>query len=178
VRDVFWCGTSVTARNDNDGFLDATFTSARPTLRVLNNRHLPSLSLASNFKDQVNNSCLSRRGWIFQERVFSRRILHFVQNHFSFEDKNGAKTSDVDGGRGQPLLYSHWEDKKLNIEDEFERAIEWHRVIQRYSPCLLTFDRDPLPAIAGLARYVKTHYGAGRYFLACGASPFIRVCFG
>lgn len=96
-----------TARNGKDGFLDATFTSARPTLRVLNSWHLPSLSLASNFKDQVNNSFLSRRGWIFQERVFSRRILYFVQNHLFFEDGKGVKASDVNGGRGQPLLYSH-----------------------------------------------------------------------
>jgi hypothetical protein len=76
-------------------------------------------TLASNFGEQVNKSFLSQRGWVFQERILSRRILHFVQYHVFFEDASGVKADDI-GGSGRPLMYSSWEDNKLNIQDAFD----------------------------------------------------------
>ncbi|RYP18202.1 hypothetical protein DL765_004059 [Monosporascus sp. GIB2] len=144
-----------TSKGETDGFLAATFASPEPTLRIINGGHEYRVALASNFRDQVLKSFLSRRGWVFQERTLSRRIIHFVQNHLFFEDDRGVKASDVRGGKGNPLVYSFWQDPKIDIKEVFSTPADWYRMVERYSTCLLTFDSDRLPAIEGIAQYAK-----------------------
>jgi hypothetical protein len=40
---------------------------------------------------------------------------------------------------------------------------DWCKLVERYSICALTFDRDRLPAIAGIARFVASYDLAGEY---------------
>lgn len=40
---------------------------------------------AGSFSDQVDGSPLSKRGWVFQERLLSRRIVHFGADSLFFE---------------------------------------------------------------------------------------------
>jgi hypothetical protein len=86
------------AKNDSEGFLAAAFEprpsfwlSPRPqaenaNFSVSHNMTPRSLSLGGSFRSQVNENFLTRRGWVFQERILSRRILHFTRYHIFYED--------------------------------------------------------------------------------------------
>jgi hypothetical protein len=93
------------ASGDNEGFLHDTIKPV-PVMPIMfpHDNYITNLTLASSFSDQVNKSLLSQRGWVFQERILSRRILHFVRHHIFFEDESGVKTDDI-GGNGRPLMY-------------------------------------------------------------------------
>ncbi|KAK4209370.1 heterokaryon incompatibility protein-domain-containing protein [Rhypophila decipiens] len=128
------------------------------TGRGLENTKLPS-----------NYSALNSRGWVFQERILSKRIIHFVPSFDSksgqvdvfFEDASGMFTDSTKGiydplrkflpfqCANHPLL----QDTKPNLEEVIEKSTQWYRLVERYTRCELTYDSDRLPAVAGLARY-------------------------
>jgi len=153
-----------TARNSRAGFLDASLEPP-PTL-VLRSasyflnpfRTITHLTLLGSFADQVAASFLSRRGWVFQERVLSRRLLHFVRHHTFFEDAAGAVADDVVNAPVQRL-----EEGKWSVTDSFHGSVYWYRLVERYSKCALTYEKDRLPAIAGLAQSFGDMNDPGRY---------------
>ncbi len=155
------------SRHDNDGFLSASLLPAP-------RRHLVSversqmnhsfLLLKSNFRLQVNQSFLSQRGWVFQERILSPRVLHFVRYYAFFEDELGIKASDQ-GSRilGLSQDFSPWSDLKISVQDAVESFAQWYRMIEQYSKCDLTVESDRLPAIAGLANFYGLHSHGDQY---------------
>jgi Heterokaryon incompatibility protein (HET) len=162
------------AKNDSEGFLAAAlepipyfWLPPRPQAANANssgsNSMTPrSLFLGGSFKGQVNESFLARRGWVFQERILSRRILHFTRHHIFFED--GSRVQSVDIGHShRPWTHSSWKDDKLMVQDVVASLADWYKIIERYSLCALTFERDRLPAISGIARLVETYDFAGDY---------------
>ncbi|KAF4454953.1 HET-domain-containing protein [Fusarium austroafricanum] len=153
-----------TSRHSGSGFLDDVLDPV-PTFQVRSkdskSRYISNLTLASSFHDQVTRSFLSQRGWVFQERILSRRILHFVKHHIFFEDESGVKADDI-GGSGVPIAHS-WTENKLNTSDSFRGSAYWYNLVQRYSVCSLTFDKDRLPAIASLAKEFYKNSDTGSY---------------
>ncbi|KAK0701316.1 heterokaryon incompatibility protein-domain-containing protein, partial [Lasiosphaeris hirsuta] len=156
-----------TARNSNDGFLDASLDPP-PTLVLRSPRYffnprrtITHLTLLGSFTNQVAGSFLSQRGWVFQERVLSQRLLHFVQHHTFFEDHAGVVADDV-GSANLPPLH-RLEDNKWSVTDSFHGFVYWCRLIQKYSRCCLTYEKDRLPAIAGLAQSFSEMNDTGAY---------------
>ena len=153
-----------TARNSRTGFLDTSFQPP-PTLvlrspRYLFNPHrsITHLTLLGSFADQVAGSFLSRRGWVFQERVLSQQLLHFVRHHTFFEDACGAIADDIIGAPPQRRVDSKW-----SVMDSFHGSVYWYRLVERYSRCSLTYENDRLPAIAGLAQTFSEMNDPGTY---------------
>ncbi|KIL85499.1 hypothetical protein FAVG1_11457 [Fusarium avenaceum] len=158
------CIAAHTSRHSESGFLDDTLEPV-PTFQVRSkddkSRYISNMTLASNFYDQVTRSFLSQRGWVFQERVLARRILHFVKHHIFFEDGSGVKADDL-GGTGIPVSHS-WAEHKFDINDSFRDSTYWYSLVERYSGCSLTFEKDRLPAIASLAKEFQKNSETGRY---------------
>ncbi|KXX76165.1 Vegetative incompatibility protein HET-E-1 [Madurella mycetomatis] len=132
-----------TSNQDNDGFLAAS--------RGYSPRwYFPPSSINS-------------RGWVFQERILSRRILHFVHGGVFFEDASGTYTTRLfdgiyDAPRDVPLrLAKHplLEDRKANLDDAIEKPTKWYELVEKYTQCDLTYHTDRLPAVEGLAHYYK-----------------------
>jgi hypothetical protein len=163
------------AKDDSEGFLIAALEPVpslklppRPRLNdasfsILQRLTSRSLSLGGSFREQVNESFLTRRGWVFQERILSRRILHFTRHHVFFEDVSGVHAVDV-GTSHPPWTHQPWKDGKLVVQDVVATIVDWYKLVERYSICALTFDRDRLPAIAGIARFVVSYDFAGECF--------------
>jgi hypothetical protein len=87
--------------------------------------------------------------------------LHFVKHHIFFEDESGVKADDP-GGSGIPVAHS-WTEHKFNINDSFRGSAYWYSLVERYSACSLTFDKDRLPAIASLAKEFYKNSKTGPY---------------
>ncbi|KAK3373415.1 heterokaryon incompatibility protein-domain-containing protein [Lasiosphaeria ovina] len=75
------------------------------------------------------------RGWVVQEKTLARRLLLF-----------GATSIRVEFGNDFTLFHRLGEETPLNYDF-------WRGFTESYSNCLLTFDKDRLPAISGVARF-------------------------
>jgi len=124
------------------------------------------------------------RAWVLQERLLSRRLLVFGSEELSWQCQSGnqcecgldqnkseaetrmmswkLKTTTT---RLQSVTSRHGLGKLLGTDpshSEFRRA--WRLVLEGYSGLDMTFRKDTLPAIAGLARSFNKQLGDMRYF--------------
>jgi hypothetical protein len=118
----------------------------------------------SRYAGEVSNSQWYSRGWVWQEMKFSPRLLIFAPTFVFFECassqrcENGFTTSFSEkterrvGGAAQQIL----EKRPFDF---------WQIAVENFSSKQLTFERDKLPALAGLtsevARITSGYYMAG-----------------
>ncbi|KAF1997743.1 HET-domain-containing protein, partial [Amniculicola lignicola CBS 123094] len=110
---------------------------------------------------------LTERGWVFQERVLSRRYLCFGVDEVQWECLEDVACSCSTTGRGfNPRLderiprFPACEGTKMWFArlDKLDRenlAELWRNTVTLYSSRKLTYVKDKLPALAGLASYFK-----------------------
>jgi hypothetical protein len=128
------------ACGDSDGFLCVKNSTSSET---------------SDFRPGVSSlvaaSHLSHRGWVFQERILSRRLLHFTAEGLFLEDASGIVTSCGIS----PEVYDPPKDNKINLEDAHQSPCEWYRFVEKFTVCQFSIDTDRLPAVLGVARYYE-----------------------
>lgn len=122
----------------------------------------------------------NRRGWVFQERILSRRLLYFGARmiHFQHGDhlisENGYSDEDY---RIMPSRYcaTNLVYQLQMIQDQGPFITDfWYKLVTMINPSNFTDRRDTLPAIAGVARrvheFTKHRYLAGLWEedLCCG----------
>ncbi|OAQ66220.1 HET domain-containing protein [Pochonia chlamydosporia 170] len=100
---------------------------------------------------------LLSRGWVYQEQLLSRRMLHFTKDEIIWEcnectvcECRPVQTADSTGPRVV----------KLPVVSK-----SWSQIIQEYAKRSLTFPTDRLPALAGVA---KAFGGKGTREYLCG----------
>lgn len=100
-------------------------------------------------------SKLSTRGWVYQERMMSRRSLHFGQSEAGWECRSRSTCECMPRTRvadGLKQMYAQ---------------TRWDSICSIFSGFDLTFATDRLPALAGLAaRRIRSGYREGPY--VCG----------
>ncbi|KAH8590213.1 heterokaryon incompatibility protein-domain-containing protein, partial [Bisporella sp. PMI_857] len=100
----------------------------------------------------ISQAPLNTRGWVLQERLLSRRVLHFATDQIYWECRSHAVAQDgtVFRPRGTVFMRS------------------WLHIIEFYSACSFTYEKDRLPALLGLAdrfsRFTKREYVCGHWF--------------
>lgn len=140
--------------------------------------HLTSSSIAA-WRKLMKEAPLLQRAWVAQERVSSRRIIHYTATQMFWEcehciasEDNALLTSDQHWVAGARLLFiglyrsTGLDDFHFSIDELL--SIWYIRFVARvYSRCNLTFGRDKLVAISGLANLIheKTNlpYCAGHW---------------
>ncbi|KAL6803399.1 heterokaryon incompatibility protein domain-containing protein [Trichoderma sp. SZMC 28013] len=104
------------------------------------------------------------RGWCFQERILSPRVLHFGHREMLWECR--TKPLCECGG------LSYCPNLKMDLANsliqgtESEQRSQWHHIVEAYSRLSLTKSSDRLPAISGLAKRMQmktTDYLAGAW---------------
>lgn len=112
-----------------------------------------------------------RRGWIFQERFLSPRVLHFGPQELYFEclEWSSCQCTIDEAGEINPWTwfgdhfrshgFIHQETPKTYYDPSVWRTMDlegkiyvWHRLVHDYTKLELTFEKDLFPAISGLAR--------------------------
>ncbi|KAF2260092.1 HET-domain-containing protein [Lojkania enalia] len=111
-------------------------------------------------------TALFGRGWIFQERLLSPRVLHFCDTELCFECCVESRCEC-----GQDMPDQGWQIKQEYLQGPTWRTYDptdvdiWHRMVEAYCRLKLTKGSDKLPALAGLADQMrmrrKTRYVAG-----------------
>ncbi|KAK0661650.1 heterokaryon incompatibility protein-domain-containing protein [Cercophora samala] len=123
-------------------------------------------------------SILQSRGWVFQERVLSRRILHFGENEMAWECATGSDcecgtapeaviVSDTIMAFGGNIVkkiplpgpsYSTVHNAEWYVEPGPDQPLEitrrWMSIVTSYARRELSFSSDKLVALSGLAAMV------------------------
>jgi len=109
---------------------------------------------------------LLRRAWVYQERLLSRRIVHFTPHELVWECKSDAhcECGQIKGGdnaNSEWLLSASGSDtQKYSVIKSNMRW--WHSKIEVYSKLDLTYASDRLPALSGISALVQQRVG-GQY---------------
>ncbi|KAK3388360.1 heterokaryon incompatibility protein-domain-containing protein [Sordaria brevicollis] len=138
------------------------------------------------FKTNVASAPLYRRGWVFQERTLAPRIVHCCRNQLYWECLESIATESFPTGlphwverSGGTCFCSSWRRirppasdifisaSSSTVDHYFAALIAWNSVVSQYQELDLTYARDKLVAISGLARmhsrFLNTRYLAGMW---------------
>ncbi|KAH9884893.1 heterokaryon incompatibility protein-domain-containing protein [Xylariomycetidae sp. FL2044] len=144
------------------GFMGGANTSAEDSLVEL---VCPDLDLLV-----LNRSETSKRGWIYQERILGNRLLVMDAGQWYWQcDRVWASEE-----RPEIALSSAWylagraargmfKDGAAEEAHLGKRSSLWQQTVENYSQTLLTFDKDRLIAIAGVAKQFS-HDLLGEYY--------------
>ncbi|CAP67763.1 uncharacterized protein PODANS_1_16490 [Podospora anserina S mat+] len=112
----------------------------------------PGVGSFDDFLDPVQT-----RGWCFQEQVLSRRFIGFSSREVQWLCKTtmGCQCGPLDPDSGGSLRPR---PPTLTMQDD--AFAFWAEMISGYSRRGLTYQKDKLPAIAGLAREIQNTTGA------------------
>jgi hypothetical protein len=102
---------------------------------------------------------LLKRGWVLQERMLPRRTLHFTRTEVFWECDSVFASETFPDGLPQRIS-NHISITKRHLSTNI-----WPETVKTYSTCLLTFQKDKLVALSGLAQLIqketKAKYAAG-----------------
>ena len=90
---------------------------------------------------------LSERGWTFQEHALSGRIIHFAEGEMIWECPTEMTSED-----GHPIrnnchsMIKEFQKQRLENPENY-----WRFLVRAYSGRRLSYPKDKLPAIAGMA---------------------------
>jgi len=102
---------------------------------------------------------LATRGWVFQERILSRRMLHFGRQELSWECKEEIACEC----QANNFNFDTVPDLGPALERApFDAVALWQKIIVGYTPLKLSVSSDKLPAISAIARKLAP-YRSGQY---------------
>ena len=101
----------------------------------------------------VAQAPLSSRAWAFQERYLSRRTLHFTREQVFWECCHQL-SCETYPDRLPPGLYGNNLKSLSKTPSTTARKI-WAKLVSQYSNCQLTYARDKLVAISGVAHSIE-----------------------
>ncbi|KAG6354919.1 hypothetical protein INS49_004000 [Diaporthe citri] len=126
------------------------------------------------FDKQIGSSRLMSRGWVFQERAASRRVIAFGRdqvfwdcsealesdvlpdhhiNLYHYRDENNHWNSDNAMGMAVPKLLTP--GVPISFYSLGDGLVAWQFIVQRYSTCDFTFNKDKPVAILCVAQMMS-----------------------
>ncbi|KAH7142036.1 heterokaryon incompatibility protein-domain-containing protein [Dactylonectria macrodidyma] len=125
-----------------------------------------------SFKDEMESTPLSKRGWTFQERALSARIVHFTPEMCYWECKDACIGEDEEIGK-YSVQDGFFHLKDLLLPPDGERALtkarmhdKWAWVVEKYTNRQLTNAGDLFAALEGIAMVFAEKDMLGKY--CCG----------
>jgi hypothetical protein len=99
----------------------------------------------------VTESPLNARAWVFQERLLSPRVLHFGHNQLLWECREWEAAESFPDG--VPAIMNSNPDGA--IKRRYSQDAKWSDIVGTYSRTSLTFASDKLVAVSALAKQMK-----------------------
>jgi hypothetical protein len=108
------------------------------------------------FDRELKWAPLGRRGWVFQERFLSPRVLHFGSNQLIWECRKETLCERYPKTL-PPSPKQHKNFKRLARQGG--TGGEWFELVRTYSECQLTYASDKALAISGVAKKMQKIVG-------------------
>lgn len=114
--------------------------------------------------NDYNRAPLYKRGWVFQERLLPKRSLHFGKDQVFWKCRRGLACESLPGGipvapdndvvereKGVARIRKmRPQDEEDSPEDDKTFATVWEHLVEEYSGCSLTYEKDKLAALNGM----------------------------
>jgi hypothetical protein len=161
-----FCNLSATAAMDGTSGL---FQSRNPSIQHLVKMQLNVNGTTTSFtlwnmrdwEEGVEQAPLNSRAWVCQERFMSPCNLHFGAKKLFWECKDLSACENFPTGYPEEFSPSISGKQKISNSLSWLPAnhlpnpsiphVAWHQLLREYTHCKLTFRRDKLVAISGLA---------------------------
>ena len=111
---------------------------------------------------------LESRAWCFQERLLSNRIVHFTRDEFFWECQTvkycecGEILYNSGHGPGVSTIRDDFQDM-IATKDDKARIKSWMWIVSESSRRKITFQKDRLPCLSGIAKHLQNE-GFGEYY--------------
>lgn len=112
----------------------------------------------------IENADINTRGWVFQERILSPRIL-FLGDEQMYWECDCLRASEL-FPTALPDLEISGVDPRIFFQLSSKTDLDnmWPKLLRAYSKTRLTYEKDRLLALSGLVRLLASRLGkAGRY---------------
>lgn len=111
--------------------------------------------------EDLERSPLCSRGWTLQERVLSRRTIHFAQDQLYWECQERSVSEDGLDFRDSFSINGFFSSTgDLTRTEKFSDIVgTWQMLIADYSNRMLSAASDKLPAFSGLAKEAQNRAG-------------------
>jgi hypothetical protein len=162
-----YCNLSATdGVNSSDGLYHSRYahnireTKVNLYVRHHNDQVDRSASLVLEDTDRMWNrfvvqTAFHKRGWVFQERVLSPRVLHFGRHQLFWECRESQR-QEKHPDELKLNFSAKWNTKsfweKPFVNDEKDHSLTWQSMITAYSGTNLTVSDDKLIALSGVAK--------------------------
>jgi hypothetical protein len=138
---------------------------------------LPPFPVVNMFSGAADDDWpLLRRGWVFQERYLSTRVIHYARDQLFWECKSSFLSECGTADRDDNTLrgYSLNPLKLAFLGDPHS----WRWVIENYSSLKFTKEGDLLPALAGIAKHYMGLRNGDTYVAGMWKNSVLEdVCF-
>lgn len=113
------------------------------------------------------------RAWYFQERLLSHRVVHFTSSEMVFECREG---SSCECGFFERRRFAYKSENHHFLTGARGYPVEdlWMDWTKIYTACALTYRRDVLPALSGIAQSIS-HLPMGDYFAGLWSGSLIKL---
>ncbi|KAH8893438.1 HET-domain-containing protein [Thozetella sp. PMI_491] len=122
------------------------------------------------YEEQLMSMVLYSRGWVFQERLLSPRLIHFSRGQVFWDCATITACEALPSGL--PLVIdanastarqfrSRLQDAALSVRPIGDASLEefWHSAVRTYTSCDLGFEGDKIKAMWGVAKLVRDALG-------------------
>jgi hypothetical protein len=114
------------------------------------------------------------RGWVFQERALSRRIVHFMEKELWWECRESFACECIDEDHRESVFGVAFDlssrlSEFVSLEDTENH---WEEIVTKYTSKSLKYSSDIFPALQGLAKLVPSDMG--RYLAGHWENTLVR----
>lgn len=155
-------------------FQISSISTGRHETAVHARRRLPELHSWPSYESM--KTPLYQRAWTYQERLVSKRVVHFTKEELLWECCEGVGCECLANASARPRRsddpqYFGWvrcpkikHSEAIQMGNPIRR---WHEIVEEYSQLDLSFKSDRLPAISALARQIHALRPNDRYMAGC-----------
>jgi hypothetical protein len=168
MASIYWnSALTISATSSSDGqggcYLERDTGTLESISKTTQNGYQYSVKLRDRLVGENIAKPLLGRGWVLQETVLSRRVLHLTSNQIFWQCKecflseDGSVAYDDIGGRIglSPQGLGFVSEIGVSEKTSRDRMSMWHAWIEDYSSRDFTYEKDRLPALAGLIQYYQ-----------------------
>lgn len=149
------------AQDSLDGFLESESAPNPVKVAPCQSTEGPGtlcIGIPRSFKETIDCSYINQRGWVLQELTLSQRIAHFSSGYIYWDCPHTNSPLSI-GNTTEQSIQASRARKAPGTGANFSES--WLDLVTNYSKCQLTYGKDKLVAISGIAAEWQSRLGEG-----------------